>query len=448
MKYEGHFLLWYLILMPFAKLGFPFFTTNIISWLITCIAVWLVLDKAPFKFYKRVLLVFTFPLIYLLPVVSRSYCLIPLAVTLMSIFYKDRKEKPLRYLLSVVLLANTHVIMLGMVGVVLLEFFIELCKDKTSSTKDKKKRIISFIITIILLLISVSPLLGSLETNKDIGFDNSILNKFQIAIFCYPLILFMEIFNYFMGNMIMMAIALILLGFLLFYEIKSYPSVYLKIYLCVLWQCLIYSFIFGPSLQRASTIILIFLYYKWINIDKENKKIKDIDRKIQNILLTVITVLNIIFGILYIAIYEIPYNCSYAYDIGNYINSNLENDSVIISGPRAECASSVIPYINKNIKFYQIIGNRYFTYAILDYENKLDIKPDDIKNLTNIFNNDQKIYYIYCYDKLNIVSSEYNEKDVIDEFVKKGAFKEIYSSGDETLYQERYELYEVYIDKL
>lgn len=35
MKYEGHFLLWYFILMPFAKNGFPYITTNILSWLIT-----------------------------------------------------------------------------------------------------------------------------------------------------------------------------------------------------------------------------------------------------------------------------------------------------------------------------------------------------------------------------------------------------------------------------
>ena len=34
MKYEGHFMLWYLILMPFAKLGFPYFTMNIISCII------------------------------------------------------------------------------------------------------------------------------------------------------------------------------------------------------------------------------------------------------------------------------------------------------------------------------------------------------------------------------------------------------------------------------
>ncbi len=53
MKYEGHFLLWYLLLMPFAKFGFPYFTCNIISWLITSISVWLILVKSSFFFFKN-----------------------------------------------------------------------------------------------------------------------------------------------------------------------------------------------------------------------------------------------------------------------------------------------------------------------------------------------------------------------------------------------------------
>lgn len=140
-KYEGHFLLWFFILMPFAKSGFPYITTNIISWLITCLSVWLILRKAPFAFYKRVLLVFTFPLLYLYPVISRCYCLIPLAIVLMSINYKDRKEEPFRYLLSIVLLLNTHIIMAGMVIVVCIDYLIELCGrwDDLSET-DKKKQ--------------------------------------------------------------------------------------------------------------------------------------------------------------------------------------------------------------------------------------------------------------------------------------------------------------------
>lgn len=446
MKYEGHFLLWYLILMPFAKLGLPYFTTNVISWIITSLSVWLILDKAPFKFYKRVLLIFTFPLLYLFPIISRCYCLIPLEIVLMCIFYKDRKERPLRYLLSVVLLANTHVIMLGMVGIVLLEYIIEFYKDsKNISAKDKKKQINSLAITIILLILTMLPLFGCLSTNQDIGTTNNFVAKVLTTVFYCPKMLIMKIFNFFMYDIIMSSLILIITMVLMLFEIKNYPLTYLKIFLCVMWQCLIYSFIYSSSFQRASTVIFILLYFKWTNAFKENKQIKDIEKRIVNLLWMILVIINILGGILYIIFYEIPYNCSNAYQMGNYINENLSDGSIILNGPRVEFASSIIPYMKKDIKFYHITGNRYFSYAIWDNQNKLEIELEDIKELSNIFDEEQKLYYIYCIDKFDVGEEkiEYNEMKVIEECIEKGIFKELYSTEKESLYLESYVIYEV-----
>lgn len=446
MKYEGHFLLWYIILMPFAKLGFPYFTTNIISWMITSLTVWIILDKAPFKFYKRILLIFTFPLLYLYPIVSRCYSLISLAIVLMCIFYKDRKEKPLKYLLSIVLLANTHVIMLGMVGIVLLEYILEFYKDtKNISVEDKKKRVNCLAITIILLIITILPLLGCLNTNQDLGTTNNLGLKVLMAIFYCPLILIMQIFSFFMSDVTMILLIFMLAMILMFCEIKNCPFTYLKVFLCVMWQCLIYSFIYSSSLQRASTIIFILLYFKWTNTFKENKQIKNIEKRILNLFWVILVIINILGGILYITIYEIPYNCSNAYQMGIYINANLSDGSIILNGPRVEFTSSIIPYVKKDIKFYHITGKRYFSYAIWDNQNKLDIELEDIKELSNIFEKDQKLYYIYCNDKFDIGEEtiKYNEKELIEECIEKEIFKELYSTEDKSLYQESYVIYEV-----
>ena len=51
MKYEGHFFLWYVILIPFAKLGFPYITIKIVSWVIVSISAWLIIKKSPFKWW-------------------------------------------------------------------------------------------------------------------------------------------------------------------------------------------------------------------------------------------------------------------------------------------------------------------------------------------------------------------------------------------------------------
>ena len=438
MKYEGHFLLWYLILMPFAKLGFPYYTTNIISWAITCLSVWLILDKAPFKFYKRVLLIFTFPFLYLFPVISRCYCLIPLAIVLMCIFYKDRKEKPLRYLLSIVLLANTHVIMLGMVGIVLLDYILEFYKDsKNISIEEKKKRIYSFIITIILLIISAIPLVGCLGANQELKENNDILLKLLRSIIYHPREELSKMF-FSMNNKIIIAIAIVLF----FYEIKNSPTTTFKMILCIWWQCLICSFIYGSTLQRSSTIILIILYFKWTNIFKENKKLKDIDKITSNILLLDLVIINIIGGVIFILLCDVTYNYSNAYEMGNYINYNLDDGSIILNGTRVEMTSSIIPYIKKNIRFYHVAGNRFFTYTIWDKQNNEDIKIEDIKNLLNIFDTKQKLYYMY--NMRNIDS--YGERTVIEKCVNRGIFKELFFTNNQSICDENFIIYEVNLE--
>ena len=85
MKFEGHFLPWYIIIMPFAKLGLPFKTINVISWVISGISAWLILKYLPCRIGKRAVFIFTLPMVYLYPVIARCYCLIPLSMTKIQI---------------------------------------------------------------------------------------------------------------------------------------------------------------------------------------------------------------------------------------------------------------------------------------------------------------------------------------------------------------------------
>ena len=123
MKYEGHPFLWQLILMPFAKLGFPYITETLISLLLMWISVWLLLIKSPFKLFIKVLIIFSLPFIYLYPVISRNYSLIPIALFIIAILYKNRNEKKIQYCLSILFLAYTHVLMWGLVRNTILNIF-------------------------------------------------------------------------------------------------------------------------------------------------------------------------------------------------------------------------------------------------------------------------------------------------------------------------------------
>ncbi len=104
--YEGHPQLWHLLLMPFAKLGAPFeLTLKGLNLLLCAVAVWLILYRSPFPKIVRIVLPFTYFVFYQFGVLARPYCLMMIAVCLAAMGFRTRNEKPLRYLLPLLLLA-------------------------------------------------------------------------------------------------------------------------------------------------------------------------------------------------------------------------------------------------------------------------------------------------------------------------------------------------------
>ena len=91
LRYEGHPCLWYLILMPFAKLGLPFVSMNFVSVAVMTGAAWLLMKRSPFGWPVRLALVFGGFYVYYYPVISRSYCLIPLLLAWLAVL-GDRPE--------------------------------------------------------------------------------------------------------------------------------------------------------------------------------------------------------------------------------------------------------------------------------------------------------------------------------------------------------------------
>ena len=176
-KYEGHPPLWHLILMPFAKVGFPYMTISIISWVIMCVSSWILLRKAPFKQSTKILILFSASFIYFYPTISRNYCLIPLAIAIIASIYPNRNEKKLQYVLSVLFLAYTHVFMLGLVGILYLFFFLEQFFYIKKTKNEKQVLGLSFAIAVIGLLCLVAMLFGSIGANNDISSSNNLIIK-------------------------------------------------------------------------------------------------------------------------------------------------------------------------------------------------------------------------------------------------------------------------------
>ena len=129
-RVDGHPLLWYLLILPFAKLGLPVESMMFVSILFVGLGVAFLLWKSPLSIFEKTIVVLSSGMVYYLPVVARNYALIPLFLFLIAHYYDKRGEHPYKYSLSLILLSQTHVLMLGLCSVLFIFYLIEKIKDE------------------------------------------------------------------------------------------------------------------------------------------------------------------------------------------------------------------------------------------------------------------------------------------------------------------------------
>jgi len=130
MKVEGHFCLWFWILMPFAKAGLGVYWLQIISIAFMVVAAWLLVFKTDFSIIAKVAILLSFPMVYQFPVISRCYALIPPILFGIALCYKDLDKNKWLFAVLVGLLAHTHVYMEGMVLALFLVYSHEMIFPK------------------------------------------------------------------------------------------------------------------------------------------------------------------------------------------------------------------------------------------------------------------------------------------------------------------------------
>lgn len=276
LKYEGHPCLWYLILFPFAKLGFPFGCIGFISLFFMAIAVWLILKKAPFCILVKVLLVFSPFFVYYYPVISRSYCLIPPLLAWLAALYPRRKEKPLWYGAALALLTQTHIFMIGLSFLLSFSWFMETVfvwrKEKTGH-KLPVQNIQGLGISLASGLFLIWELLGSATTNAsvDVHISSSLssnLHRINVAS------------QWGMDELLKMGVddptwkilrLLLVAGavVLLFYSWKE-ASIYIG---TSVMQVLMFAYIYLASPQKAMLLAHGLVFVLWI-IMEEKKEVR------------------------------------------------------------------------------------------------------------------------------------------------------------------------------
>ncbi len=151
-----HPILWQLILMPFSKLGAPVEIVSYISLVFVTLAVFLFIRFAPMNYLTKAIFLASCALFYFVPIIAQDYSLIPLAIALLCIAYKNRHEKPLLYGLSLALLLQTHFLIYGFAIALAIIFLIETVFKKENAPKILKNLFL-FLVPVALSLSTVIP---------------------------------------------------------------------------------------------------------------------------------------------------------------------------------------------------------------------------------------------------------------------------------------------------
>ena len=280
MKVEGHFCLWFWILMPFAKAGLGVYWLQIISIAFMVVAAWLLVFKTDFSIIAKVAILLSFPMVYHFSVISRCYALIPPIIFGIALCYKNLDKNKWLFAVLVGLLAHTHVYMEGMVLAMFLVYIYEMILPKY---KEKRMMPVDFgplVVIFFFVLLAFaqvardpfSPVYYNLGVSQ-VVWDTKGLSPTISYLFKGYSILPYDMFEGGLKEIVAYSFAFIPMLILTWMMIKSFTRTgRFVIILSIGWQILISILIFTFGHQRIYLPFFIFLTV-FIMIGKENKKI-------------------------------------------------------------------------------------------------------------------------------------------------------------------------------
>ncbi len=351
---EGHPFLWYLILYPFAKLGFSVGIMQFFSLLLVFISIAILIFKSPFNNFEKFIICFSSGLLYFIPIVARNYSLIPISLFMLALLYQDRDKKPYLYSIFIILLSNTHLLMLGFSLIISFIFSIE-CLKKAIKMKNYK-------ILLPLLLLSFN-FLSFFFMFKDSQSENYIITQYSQSCsniikllsdyalnYSIPLFKNLEFINFILFLLIIISIIYGLL--------KSNLKIAVIFVVSFLYFIYVYAKVWfgGVPYQKAYILLLILVFCFWIVKNQLAGKTNKILIIAFNIVFIFSTILSpiVILG-------DLNYNFSGGKQIAKYIDKNLYEEKTFIVVGYPYLFSSISAYLSDK-KFYNQNIKQYVSY--------------------------------------------------------------------------------------
>ncbi len=143
MRWEGHFVPWYLMLHVFAANGGPVLCMSLLSWAFMAAAGAFFVFRAPFSLPMKALVLSSAGMLFWYPVVARCYAPIPLLLFMLAACYPARLKRPLLYGFLIACLTNTHAYFEGFCGVVFVLWAFDAWKRRAELPRRELRRIIA-----------------------------------------------------------------------------------------------------------------------------------------------------------------------------------------------------------------------------------------------------------------------------------------------------------------
>ncbi len=432
LKYEGHPCLWYLILYPFVKSGFPYITANLVSFAFMLIGVYLFLKYSPFPFYVKIFVVFSPIFVYYYPVISRSYCLIPFFVALLAILYPDRHKKTWQYGLIIGLLIQTHALMLGMAGMLMLFWVIESFQQY-KQTGDKKQLLSDRKGILIPILSIIFLFFQWMNVNESAWFNIQAPSIFEFIKSFF--VTFSSIVDSLFGIGINNAwifiywFVILLIITMTVERKKAIPASIIIVSGSLFFELVFYISVYGFSVQKIITCVYILLWGFWVEWKEIKVKMIRWLSSAGIVFLSMLMMVNLTPEILL----DVTDLYSDSKNLASYINENLAEDSLIVTNSDP-AASSIIPFL-KNRAIWNPVIEKEMTYIKWNHERLKKINDKQLIEWIKKDFPDVDAFYLIFLD----TTKNQNFIDGVENLI--GKQKPIYQTKGITITEESYDLY-------
>lgn len=365
-RIEGHPVLWYILVFPFAKLGLNVISMQFLALFFSLTGVYILIFKSNLSNFQKIITVFSAGMLYYFPVVARNYSLIPPVLFLLALFWKDRSLKPYIYSVLLILLSHTHSYMFGLYIVLSLFFIIE----------NGKKTLIANLILII------NAIILFLWFNSALKYNYALHTKMEENLSVIRLILFLsqvyvfEIINtlkplikYAVPLSVLMFIPFISGSLLGFFKENKKVFIILSCGIGFIFFTFLIVYFNGILYQKLYLIILLLIFGTML---LENKQNKLISYSINTLLiLSCITSFIVVKN-------DIIYNFSGGKQIADYIKQNYNTEKTFIAFGNPYLYSSISAYLPEK-KFYSPVAKDYISYFTYNPRTKTVPFPKEAK---------------------------------------------------------------------